>query len=101
MYTVNITFKVDHDIADAWTEWMKVDALPKLSADCDGAACHLHALLGHDDEEGTTFVLQLLLSGEQALNDYQANQQRDLHDAIAVRWGEKCLFFQTVLKRIE
>lgn len=101
MYTINITFKTDHDSYEEWLTWMNREWLPQMRESCDGAAFQLHKLLGHDDEEGTTSVLQIYIPSRAILNSYLINKQNSLQQQIAQRWGTKVLFFQTILEKID
>ncbi len=100
MYTVNITFKVDHQVFDEWLLWMQNTWIPLVTSLNGKGETSLSKLLGHDDEGGVTLVFQLFLPSRGLLNSYLEIRQSKLHNLIAEKWGEDVLFFQTVLERI-
>lgn len=101
MYTINITFKVPHDIYDEWIIWMQQTWQPKIFESIDEADLQIHKLLGHDDEHGATAVCQLRLSSRAMLNQYLENKEAYLQQYIVDKWGESVLFFRTILERID
>ncbi len=100
MFTINISFKVEHSAVEDWKEWIKQKALPQIIQNTDAENWQLHALLGHGDEHGETFVVQFLITDKDRLNNYLQNYQQRLHAAIRGEWGDKVLFFETVLQKL-
>ncbi|HRN72188.1 MAG TPA: DUF4286 family protein [Ginsengibacter sp.] len=100
MYTLNMTFKVEHDIYPEWKEWMDAEFIPAFLSLGDIAHTQLHQLMGHDDEQGTTMVLQVGFRTEGELRRYLDNFQSEFHGKVFDLWGEKAVFFQTVMKQI-
>lgn len=100
MYTLNITFKVDYTIESDWLDWMQDGFLTEFALACGYDDFRLHSLVGHDDEDGRTFVLQMYIPEAEALDQYLEKQQQSVHQRIVTRWGDRVLFFQTVLKRV-
>lgn len=100
MYTLNISFKVDHEIENDWLDWMKGNWLMKVSQSLEGSSYQLHSLIGHDDEQGKNFVLQYYVESSDLLNKYLRDDQSDLQQQIITRWGDRAVFFQTILKKV-
>ena len=100
MYTVNITFKVPHDLYGEWIEWMQKEWQPKASESCAASGFQLLKLLGHDDEHGATVVFQMHLPSRALLNSYHEVREGALQQLMKDKWGNNILSFQTVLEQI-
>lgn len=100
MHTINLSFKVEKEVVPTWKKWMDSDAIPYLASRINGSSGKLHELMGHNDEYGETYVLQIHLPSQTNLEDYLKNHQKNFHEFIFTRWGESVLFFETVLKEI-
>lgn len=100
MYTVNITFKVEHPQFESWKEWMNKEFSNEFFSACKPVFRQLHQLLGHDDVHGTTAVLQIGFDSEELLGNYLTLCQGVMAEKIVERWGETVLFFQTILKKV-
>ncbi|MCO6497238.1 MAG: DUF4286 family protein [Chitinophagaceae bacterium] len=100
MYTLNITFKVEHNVFDDWYNWMREDFINGFHTLQDIENTQLNRLLGHDDEHGVTAVLQVVFLSEDELRKYLDNYQDEFARKVSERWGERVVFFQTAMKKI-
>lgn len=99
MYTLNITVRVETDILQQWLHWVKTEYVPVvLESECF-KGWQLHQLLGHEEADAQTYVLQFYALNIDAYSKY-TNLFDDIHRNRAfARWGHRALEFRTVLKR--
>ncbi len=79
MFLYNITYKVDHNIAEEWIQWQKQTHIPAIM----NTGCFyenlFYELLDQNDAEGKTFVIQFLSKNKDHYDQYI------IHDAIHFR----------------
>lgn len=101
MYTINFSFKIEHEIFDDFQEWLQNDFISETIKENHFSGFHLFKLLGHDDEHGKTLVLQLIVSSRAILNSFIENRESALKNHIVEKWGDHVMFFQSVLERVD
>lgn len=98
MYTINISFKIEHPIADEWVAWIMKIFIPGIK-ESGFSNCSLSSVIGHDDEFGATYVVQFNIRTEEKLTEYHDKLQHKFHQQLIHKWGERALFFETTLKK--
>jgi|SRR5690606_975151 len=101
MYTLNITTKVDHSILSQWLAWQKQIHIPAMMATGAFESFRFCELLGHDESEGKTFIIQYSIA---ALEDYESFLE--IHDERLrnkgfEKWGDRFLAFRTLMQNID
>lgn len=100
MYSINYSFKIDHSVLDDFLSWLQDDFIQKVINENHFSGHHLFKLLGHDDEHGTTMVIQFQADSRAILNAFIQKQQQ-VNNLLAENWQERVLFFHTILERID
>lgn len=100
MYLLNITTKVNHQVAEEWVQWQKQIRIPAMMDTGHFTSYAFNQLLHHDDEEGIIYVIQLEIA---TLKDYEAfmqNHSDKISSENQDRWGDNYISFHTLMKKI-
>ena len=101
MFIYNVTNKVDHNIAEAWIEWMRNEHIPEIIA----TGCFSHAnilyLLEADDEEGKTYAIQYHTNSRQLYQDYLDQFSQEMRQKAIQKWGDKFIAFRSIMELVE
>lgn len=95
----NITFKVDHDILENFKGFLTESHYPILSESPMIIKYEFFKLLGQDDRDGFTFSLQHFLPDIGTYNQYIALIDSKFKHQLWDEFGEKVLYFCTVLEK--
>ena len=101
MYVLNITFSVDKTIFQDWLDWYSVDGEVQLSSDPLVEKVKLFNILGAETEEEETRCVHLEFKNNKDLHQFYVNGHKQFTDQITNKYGEKCLYFASVLELIK
>ena len=94
MILYNTTFKVDLDAINAFKHFVETyfpeDILNK----------ELYQLLNDDNTDGITYCLQFIFDDAGTFNTHIAVHDAEFKSKITNAFGEKVLFFSSVLKKV-
>ena len=100
MFVYNITSKVDHHDVDNWLHWQKKVHIPAIMQTECFYAHRFYELLGHDDQEGRTFVIQFLAHSKSDYNRYLENHVARLRRSAEEKWKDAVVSFRTLLVEV-
>ncbi len=98
MIIYNVTAKVDHNIAEAWLEWLKTEHIPEVL----GTGCFTDArillLMEVDESDGITYAIQYHSESKALYNRYIKEYSTTLRDKGTEKWGDKFVAFRSVMQ---
>lgn len=100
MHLINQTFLVDDTIVATWLEWLKNDYIPEVMTSGNFASYKILKLITGGSEDGATFSLQFCLTAYNNLYYALLLFDQTYECKIAEKFGEKVLFFRSVLEEI-
>src|SRR5689334_22771848 len=98
MLIYNVTIKVENDIADEWTVWMKQEHMPDLMNTGLFLDSRLCRLLEQDELEGRTYVAQYFCSSMHEYNTYISDHAPVIREKAFALWGSKFVAFRTIME---
>ena len=100
MYILNTSFMVDYDVHERWLETFGGRFLPFLrEAGFDGMI--FSRVVSNGNEGHFTYSLQIPLADLSRYKEYTEDILGDYAATIAPAFGEKVLWFVSLLKKIE
>lgn len=99
MVIYNVTIKVEQSIVAEWLDWMKSTHIPELMETGLFDSFHLCRLLGQDDSEGPTYVVQYYTGSIERYQQYVSKYAAGLRKKTAEKFGDKFVSFQTVMQK--
>jgi hypothetical protein len=100
MIVYNITCKVRWEIMEGWLSWEIGEHIPAMMRTGLFDNYQLYRLLGEDEEEGPTFVIQFFTSDleryEQFLIGFAPAMQQEGRD----KWGDGFIAFRTLMEQV-
>jgi len=100
MIIYNVSLKVEADVADEWTNWMKTEHMPEVMALGLFSDCRLCRLLEQDEMEGVTFSAQYSCVSMAEYNIYIDKHAEGMRDKSFKRFGGKFIAFRTIMEVI-
>ena len=100
MIIYNVSLKVEADVADEWTKWMKTEHMPEVMSLGLFSECRLCRLLEQDEVEGVTFSAQYSCAGMTEYNTYIDQYAEGMRDKSFKRFGGKFIAFRTIMEVI-
>lgn len=101
MFIYNITTKVDNEIADKWIQWQKEIHIPEILSTGFFYDSRFYELLGQDDEEGRTFVVQYFVLEREHYDEYILLHAPFFRDKAFQKWGNQFLAFKSLLQSVD
>jgi len=99
MILYNITAIVDNDIDTEFKEWIHRLFLPGLAEDELFKSQALLKVLDSPNE-GVTYCLQMIASGDKEISLFQQNQLPQLHKKSQGIWANKIYLFESKMQYI-
>lgn len=100
MILYNITFNVELDVIDSFKDYLLQQHIPSLQFGEELLEHKLFRLLNVDESEAITLTLQYFLKDAGTYNQHLAVCDRELKKDIFQRFGEKVIYFCSVLEKI-
>jgi len=98
MIIYNVTIKVDQEIVNDWTAWMKNEHMPALMATGLFTESRLCRLLEQDETEGVTYAAQYHCKSINEYNKYIAEHADAMRQLSFQKFGNKFIAFRTVME---
>ncbi|MDR0953845.1 MAG: DUF4286 family protein [Rikenellaceae bacterium] len=100
MYILNTSFMVDHEVHDQWLDGFRREFLPALrGAGFDGLI--FTKVISNDNESHFTYSLQVPMADLSRYEEFNREILGGYGAEIRPRFGEKVLWFGSVLKKME
>lgn len=100
MIVYNITVKIDPGIEQEWIEWQRGEHIPEIMATGLFSSFHFFRLLGQDDADGKTFVLQYFTSNMENYQTYLEKFAPALREKAIKKWKEGFIAFRTIMESV-
>jgi hypothetical protein len=100
MFICNFTIKVDNEIVEQWLQWQKEEQIPEVMATKLFIDNKIFKLLGHDEPDSSTYVLQFFTESEENFGRYLDEYAPALNDKASKKWGDRFIAFGTVMQTV-
>lgn len=100
MILYNITFNVELDAVEDFKNYLQQAHIPSLESGNDILEYKFFRLLNVDESEAMTMTLQYFLKDMGTYNRHLTVIDRELKKELYQRYGEKVLYFCSVLEKI-
>ena len=101
MLVYNITTKVDNDIEEEWLLWQKEIHIPDVMNTGLFYDHRLFKLLGQDETDGKTFVIQFYSGDKSLCETYIKEYAEKFTKKTENKWGDKFFVFQSLLESVQ
>ena len=98
MLLYNVTIKIDTEIADEWSAWMKNSHIPDVLATGLFTDSRLCRILGDDNPDGITFAAQYHCPSVEHFQRYQKEFAPALQAQTQQKYGGRFAAFRTVME---
>lgn len=99
MIVVNTTFHVESSIAKEWVAWVHATYLVNAVERCSMSSPLFMKILTQM-EGGEGYAVQLQCESDEATERWLNEQQPRLLAEMRSRWGERALFFTTLMEEV-
>lgn len=100
MIVYNTTFHIHKDIADDCLDFLCREYIRRAASSGILREPRLRRILNSENEEGESFSLQFHTDSVATLNDWLAQEGRQLQQELIERYKEKVVGFSTLLEDI-
>lgn len=100
MIIYNTSFVIAPSVEKEWVEWMKEHHLPSVYASELIISFKLLKLLTNEQQDAKTYCAHIEFDNLAKLQKYKSNVEDAFNKVIGDKFGEKCLFFTSVLKAV-
>ena len=98
MIAYNITIKIDKEIQNEWLKWVKNEHIPEVMTTDFFYECKFYRLLGADENEDITYIVQYFASSFENYKNYTENFSSSLEKKAREKWHDKFIAFHTVME---
>lgn len=98
MYTFNQSFNVSEEVLDFWKSWIKLEYIPHVMACGMFSSVRTLKLLTQIQDFEHTYAIQFTAQTEAQIDEIEQLFELDFEFKIATKFGDKVLFFRTLLK---
>ena len=100
MVVYNLTTRVAPGIAAAWRRWQQEKFIPAVLNSGFFSAHKLFHLVGHDEEDGITYVTQFFSSSLDDCSNFIQQEEKRLLQHAAETWHDQVVSFSTVMEAV-
>lgn len=100
MIVYNVTTRIRWDILEAWLTWQTEEHIPAILATGLFDNHHLFRLLDQDEEEGPTFITQLITTSHERYRQFIMEYGPALQQTGWEKWGDRFISFRTVMESL-
>ncbi len=100
MVVYNISVKVDNAIGQDWLIWQQKEHIPENLATGLFRDCRMFRLLGHDDEDSSTYVIQYSANSRQQYDEYILMHAESLQQKEFKKWGNLFIAFRSLMQKV-
>lgn len=99
MILYNVTINIDNSVAKEWLTWMKEVHLPEIMATTYFIRFQICKMLTeYEDNDGTTYAIQLFARHIADLEEYQRDFEAELQNKHQARYPNKYVTFHSILE---
>ena len=100
MHIVNQTFIIDESIVDQWLQWLKTEYIPESLNSGIYSGYKILRIFTESSQPGLSYALQFNLKPEFTFQYLEEHIFPVQNYDIQILFGEKVLFFRTLLEEI-
>lgn len=100
MYVFNVTTQVSHSVSEEWMQWLKEIQLPEIMLSKCFSDFQIYKLLGHDETQGLTFVIQFFVESKESYENFIQNYAEVFRQNSITKWGNEMPSFETLLQKV-
>lgn len=97
MVIYNVTYHASHGIREAWLFWLTQTHIPQMMDTGLFGEYHLFRLLGQDEAEGLTYIVQYMLADQEAFRLFETRHPSLRNGPVNPAFFPHCMAFQTVM----
>ncbi len=101
MVIYNITTRVENNIADVWLQWQNDVYVPEVMNTGLFSEYRFFKLLGQDETDGKTYILQFYASNKNLCEEYVEEHAQILRNKEIEKWGDNFVSFQSLLESVQ
>ncbi len=98
MYIYNVTTLVQHQIQEAWLEWLYQTHIPDMLQTGCFTQCQVTRLLETDETEGITYAIQYYIESKALYNRYIELYAPAFKLAIWEKWNDRTIDFSSLME---
>lgn len=100
MIIYNVTTKVTHDVARQYQDWLTNEHMDAMVATGCFTEYRLAKLLGHEEEEGITYVIQYMAPDMEDYERYIEEHATEMRKSGLEKFGHKMVAFRSLMEVI-
>jgi hypothetical protein len=101
LFVYNITIQVDPKFEQEWLQWQQKEHIPDIMATGMFSEWKIYHLLGQDETEGITYVIQYFADTFDNCERYLQNHAPLLREKALQRWGDRFIAFRSVMELVK
>ena len=101
MFIYNITTKVEKSKSENWRKWQLEEHIPDIMGTELFSDFKFYQLLGEDESEGLTFVLQLYFIKMDNYELYLKAFATPLREKAIHKWGNNFIAHRTIMQAVQ
>ncbi|MEO6289504.1 MAG: DUF4286 family protein [Ginsengibacter sp.] len=101
MVIYNITTKVENKIASVWLQWQNEVYVPEVMNTGLFSEYRFFKLLGQDEADGKTYILQFYASNKNLCEAYVEEHAQTLRNKEIEKWGDNFVSFRSLLESVQ
>lgn len=101
MIVYNITIQIDPQIEQEWLHWQHHEHIPDIMATGLFTEWKMFHLLGQDETEGITYVIQYFTATLEHYERYLQNHAPLLRKKALQRWGDRFIAFRSLMEPVK
>lgn len=98
MIVYNITIKIVPGIEEEWVNWQKNEHIPEIMSSGLFTENRFYRLLGQNETDGITYVVQYFASSLENYNRYINDIAPPLRQRALDKWGNQFIAFRTLME---
>lgn len=92
---------MDPAFAGEWLEWQQLEQMPAVMATGCFDSYHIFRLLGVDEAEGVTYIVQLMTDSHARFSEFEERFESALLRLATGRWGFCSVSFQSHMEMVK
>lgn len=100
MIVYNITIKILPAIETEWVAWQQQEHIPDVMASRRFTSYKFYKLLGQDEKDGITYVVQYVAASLADYEHYINNTAPLLRNKAIEKWNNQFIAFRTVMEAV-
>lgn len=101
MHIFNQSFNVSSEVLVAWKTWTKTQYIPQVMESGFFDSYKISKLITEIQDFENTYILQFTTKCNTHIDEIETSFELDFDFKIATKFGEKVLFFRTLLEEVQ